>query len=322
MRLCRFTLDDLILVGFYADDHVIPIDQAAEAYSEDVGIELLLPTTGELLELLPPDGSAFAALCDLSDWVEELDVIERDELAIPLDDVQLLVPIGNPRKLFLLAGNYAAHVLERGGIAAERAETFPYLFMKPPSTTLTHPGDPIVLPRISPDHVDWECELAAVIGRKCHAVSEDASLGYVAGYTIVNDISDRKFQPNPERKPRDRDRFFDWLHGKWHDTFCPMGPCILTADSVDDPQAFSLRLSVNGDVKQNATTAQMIFSVAAIVSFISQFVTLEPGDIISTGTPSGVGSATGTYLKPGDVVRATISGIGSLENPVESEDEI
>src|SRR5438132_2451934 len=102
MRLCRFSLDDLILAGFYADDHVIPIDQAAEAYCEDIGVELLLPTTGDLLDLLPPDGSAFKALCDLSEWVEELDIVQRDELAIAIDDVQLLVPIGNPSKLLLL----------------------------------------------------------------------------------------------------------------------------------------------------------------------------------------------------------------------------
>jgi len=321
MRLCRFNLDDLILAGFYADDHVIPIDQAAEAYCEDVGVELLLPTTGDLIDLLPPDGSAFRDLCDLSEWVEELDIVERDELATPIDDVQLLVPIGNPRKLFLLAGNYAAHVAERGGSAAERAETFPYFFMKPPTTTLTHPGNPVILPRISPDHIDWECELGVVMGRRCRAVGEGEALAYVAGYTVVNDISDRKFHPNPGRITRERDKFFDWQHGKWHDTFCPMGPCILTADSVEQPQALGLRLTVNGEVKQNATTAQMVFPVAAIISFLSQFVTLEPGDIISTGTPSGVGSATGTYLKPGDVVRATISGIGTLENPVESEDE-
>jgi len=193
--------------------------------------------------------------------------------------------------------------------------------MKPPSTTLTHPGDPVILPRISPDHIDWECELGVVIGRRCRGVPEDTALDYVAGYTVVNDISDRRFQPNPNRTPRDRDRFFDWLHGKWHDTFCPMGPCILTADTVDDPQALSLQLSVNGELKQDGSTAEMIFPVAAIVSFLSQLVTLEPGDIIATGTPSGVGSPSGTYLKPGDVIRATISGIGTLENPVEAEEE-
>ena len=320
MRLCRFALDDLILTGFYNDDHVIPIDQAAEAYSEDLGVEFVLPTTNDLIDLLPPDGTSYPALCDLHDWVESLDIIRREELAIAIDDVRLLVPIKSPCKLLLLAGNYAAHVAERGGIAAERSETFPYVFMKPPSTTLTHPGEPVIIPRISPDHVDWECELGVIIGRRCRRVEEAEALDYVAGYTVVNDISDRKFQPNPGRKPRERDRFFDWLHGKWHDSFCPMGPCVLTADSVEDPQDFSVRLTVNGEVKQNASTAQMVFPVAAIVSFLSQFVTLEPGDIISTGTPSGVGSSTGTYLKPGDILRASISGIGTLENPVESDE--
>jgi 2,4-diketo-3-deoxy-L-fuconate hydrolase len=321
MRLCRFHLDEMVLTGFYGDDHVIPIDQAAEAYAEDVGVDLVLPTTDDLLELLPPDGASFKTLLDLADWLEGLDLLARQELAVATEEVKLLVPIGAPRKLLLLAGNYAAHVAERGGTTAERAETFPYVFMKPPTTTLTHPGDPVVIPRISPDHIDWECELGVVIGRRCRAVPESAALRYVAGYTVVNDISDRKFAPNPQRKTRERDRFFDWQHGKWHDTFCPIGPCILSADAVDDPQSLAIRLSVNDEIKQEATTAQMVFPVAAIVSFLSQFVTLEPGDIISTGTPSGVGSATGTYLKPGDVIRATIEEIGTLENPVAAEDE-
>ena len=112
--------------------------------------------------------------------------------------------------MLFLAGNYAKHVAERGGTAAERDETFPYVFMKPPSTTLTHPGDPIVIPRVSPDQIDWECELGVVIGRRCRHVDEDEALDYVAGYTVVNDISDRSFKPNPDRKPRERDKFFDW----------------------------------------------------------------------------------------------------------------
>src|SRR5262249_17853335 len=111
MRLCRFVLDDLVLAGFYSEDHVIPIHQATEAYCEDVGVEMVLPNTGELLELLPPDGAAFTKLCDLSEWVEALDVNEREELSIPIDEIRLLVPIGNPRKLLLLAGNYAAHII-------------------------------------------------------------------------------------------------------------------------------------------------------------------------------------------------------------------
>ncbi len=319
MRLCRFSLDDLILTGFFSDDRVIPIDQAVDAYAEEAGTEVELPATDDLLDLLPPDGSSFQAARDLAAWLETLDEVTFDELSVPLGDVRLLTPIGSPRKILLLAGNYAAHVVERGGSVAEREETFPYVFMKPPTTTLSHPGDTVLIPRGSPDHVDWECELGVVIGRRCRGVSEAEALDHVAGYTVINDITDRKFQPNPGRKPRERDKFFDWLHGKWHDTFCPVGPCILSADAVADPQTFPLRLTVNGEVKQSATTGQMVFPVAAIVSFISQFVTLEPGDLIATGTPSGVGSATGTYLKPGDVVRASVGGIGTLENPIGSE---
>jgi 2,4-diketo-3-deoxy-L-fuconate hydrolase len=321
MRVCRFRFDDLILTGFYDDNVVIPLDQAAEMYSRETGDELLLSSTEDLLDLLPPAGESYAMARELDAWIEGHDVITRDELTIPVEEVQLLVPLPNPSKLLFLAGNYAKHVAERGGTAAEREETFPYVFMKPPSTTLTHPGDPIEIPAASPDHIDWECELGVVIGRRCRDVTEAEALDYVAGYTVVNDISDRGFRPNPGRKARERDKFFDWQHGKWHDTFCPMGPCILSADAVDDPQDLPIKLTVNGQIKQEATTAEMVFPVAAVISFLSRFLTLEPGDVIATGTPSGVGSSTGTYLKPGDLVRATIAPIGTLENPVEAEAE-
>src|SRR5579863_5966082 len=132
MRVCRFGFDEMVLTGFYADEHVIPIDQAAEAYSRDSGVELLLPSTEELIDLLPPDGSSYEAASELSAWIEQLDLISRDELTIRTRDVRLLVPVGNPPKLLFLAGNYAKHVAERGGTAAERDETFPYVFMKPP----------------------------------------------------------------------------------------------------------------------------------------------------------------------------------------------
>lgn len=319
MRLCRFSLDDTTLTGFYLDDRVVPVDQACDAYCDERGVELLLPSTDELLDLLPPDGPSHLACSELSAWVEGLDDDALAELAIPVEDVRLLVPVPRPNKILLLAGNYAAHVAERGGQGAERSETFPYVFLKPPSTTLTHPFDPIVIPTSSPDHIDWECELGVVIGRECRDVAEEDALDHVAGYTVVNDVTDRKFTPNPSRKARERDKFFDWLHGKWHDTFCPVGPCILSADEAGEPQAFRLQLTVNDEVKQDGTTAQMVFPVASVIAFLSSFVTLEPGDIISTGTPSGVGSASGTYLKPGDVVVASIDRIGRLENPIVAE---
>ena len=317
MRLCRFLFDDLALVGFYADDRVIPLAQAVEAYGAANDEELSLAEADDLLPFLPPAGADHEAARALAAWIEGLEESVLAELAIPVSEVTLLPPVVRPGKVLMLAGNYAAHVAERDGTPAERAETFPYLFMKP-SGAIIGPGEAIRLPAISPDHIDWECELGVVIGARCRAVAEADALGYVAGYTVINDVTDRKFTPNPGRKPRERDRFFDWLHGKWHDTFCPIGPCLLSADAVPDPQALALRLAVNGEIKQDGTTGQMVFPVAALIAFASGFMTLEPGDILGTGTPAGVGSAKGTYLRPGDVVEATIAGIGTLRNPVEA----
>ncbi len=320
MRLCRFQIDDMTLVGFYAEERgVIPFDQAAEYAAEVANLDIPPGAGDDLLDYLPPDGPAHQAAFLLDGWLQTLPQPARDELTIPLDAIQLLVPVPNPPKLLLLAGNYPKHVQERGGLAAEREATFPYVFMKPPSTTLTHPGDPIVLPALSPDFIDWECELAIVIGRGGRDITELQALEHVAGYTVINDVSDRKFKPNPGRTARPRDDHFDWLHGKWHDTFCPCGPCVLAADLDVDPQAFRLQLSVNGQTKQDGRTADMIFPVPAIIAFISSFVSLEPGDLIATGTPSGVGSARGEYLRKGDHVVASIDGIGRLENPVIDE---
>lgn len=316
MRLCRYAIHGEVQVGFYRDDRVIPLRSAAQAHAAAKHVETPIPPGANLLDHLPPLGASASATAALAAWVEGLDPACLDRLALPLAEVRLLVPVPRPPKLLLLAGNYAAHVAERGGTVAEREETFPYVFTKPPSTTLTHPGAPIVVPAESPDHVDWEAELGVVIGRGGRDIPEAAALGHVAGYTVVNDISDRKFTPNPGRKPRERDKFFDWLHGKWHDTFCPMGPCLASTAAIPDPQALGIRLTVNGATKQDGSTGQMIFPVAAIIAFLSRWVTLEPGDIISTGTPSGVGSSTGTYLQPGDTVVATIDRIGALSNPV------
>jgi 2-keto-4-pentenoate hydratase/2-oxohepta-3-ene-1,7-dioic acid hydratase in catechol pathway len=315
MRLSRYEYRGTIQLGFYFDNVVVGLADAAKACGGEVAAAGALWSSVELMRFLPPDGDAFGKAQALAKFVDGLDDVARARLSIPADHVRLLAPIARPTAIFLLAGNYAAHIEEGGKKAAARQETFPYVFMKPP-TTVTNPGDPVKIPAVSPHSIDWECELGVVIGRSCKNVSEADALKYVAGYTVVNDISDRKFRPNPGRSKRDNDQFFDWLHGKWHDTFCPFGPCIRSADSLIDPQTLTLELRVNGSVKQHANTALMIFPVAAVIEFISSFVTLEPGDIISTGTPAGVGSATGTFLKRGDLLEAEISGIGLLRNPV------
>ncbi len=135
---------------------------------------------------------------------------------------------------------------------------------------------------------------------------------------MVNDISDRKYKPFPERKPRERDAFFDWQHGKWHDGFCPMGPCVTSARTLA-PDRLRVTLRVNGETRQDGTTAQMIFPVAAIIEFISRSLTLEPGDVIATGTPAGVGMTTNTFLRPGDTLDAEVEGIGVLHNVMAEE---
>lgn len=311
MRLCRYRIDagDEPKFAAYFDDHIVDLGNAARL------MRASSPDPSSLLELLP-GGELHSAAAELSQGVAATSSDGLGGIAKPAADVQFLTPIPNPSKILLLAGNYSKHIEEGGGKAEERAKTFPYVFMKP-ITTLNNPGDPIRIPSVSPDNIDWELELGVIIGRRCQGVSEADALQYVAGYTVVNDISDRVFRPNPGRNERPKDGFFDWLHGKWHDTFCPMGPCVLPADECPDPQALKMTLKVNGAVEQDASTADMVFPVAAIVSFVSSFVTLEPGDIISTGTPDGVGHPKGKHLRPGDVVEAAIEGIGVLRNPVE-----
>ena len=156
---------------------------------------------------------------------------------------------------------------------------------------------------------DYEAELVAVIGRGGRHIAREDALAAVFGYCCGNDATERAWQ---HRTPQ-------WVLGKSFDTHAPFGPWITTADETPDPHALAIRCLVNDEVRQDATTAQMVFPVAAVVSFLSRFVTLEPGDLIATVTPSGVGSATGRYLKPGDVVRASVTGIGTLENPFTAE---
>lgn len=166
--------------------------------------------------------------------------------------------------------------------------------------------------------IDWEIELGVVIGRLASHVTPAEAKDYIFGYTIINDISERKFSPGPRSKERSGDEWFDWLNGKWHDTFAPIGPVVVTADEVPNPQALRMSLDINSLVYQSASTAQMLDDVFTLVAFFSRIMTLEPGDIIATGTPAGVGAAKGRFLKPGDVVKATIEGLGTLINPVEA----
>lgn len=319
MRLCRFESNGSTILGLYEDDVVIDLSEALAAISKPTLSEALAFQT-DWVELLPPDSAIWAELIacqkDLALWTEVFAGKRRAGTPVKgvweQSQVRMLPPIGRPNKLLLLAGNYVEHVHEQGDKSAEREKTFPYIFSKPPSTTLIGSGGAFFIPEASPNKIDYELELAVIVGRRARNVSAANALQHVAGYTVINDISDRGFRPNPNREERPRDKFFDWLHGKWHDGSCPCGPCFVTADAIPDPNQLSMQLSIDGEVRQDASTEQQVFSVAETLSFISHLLTLEPGDIISTGTPAGVGNATGRYLQSGHTVRASIESIGTL----------
>ena len=230
---------------------------------------------------------------------------------------QLLAPIQRPPKLRALAGNFQEHIKEAGHPAVNKARITPRPFIMP-STCIVGPNQPVILPTTS-QTIDWELELLIVIGEGGKNISVDNAMKHVAGYAIFNDISARTLNIAQGRDERNGDWFFDWLLGKWLDSFAPMGPYVVTCDEVTDPHNLAMKLYVNDQLKQNGNTSQMIFNTPEIVAFFSDFITLEPGDVIATGTPSGVGHSTNTFLKAGDVIRGEIEMLGSLVNPVQSE---
>jgi 2-keto-4-pentenoate hydratase/2-oxohepta-3-ene-1,7-dioic acid hydratase in catechol pathway len=235
---------------------------------------------------------------------------------IPLNSVKLLAPLQRPGKIIALAGNYSEHIKEAGlslGLSdSPRQTTIPRPFLKP-STCLLNPGDQIPWPVYS-EKIDYELELGVVIGKKIKCVEITDALKAVAGYTIVNDVSARNATFAKGRVKRPWDEFYDWLIGKWADGFLPMGPYLATRDEIPNIQNLKMELKVNHETRQKANTNQMIYSVADIVSFLSQIMTLEPGDIIATGTPAGVAMASGKFLNAGDKIEGTIESLGTLTN--------
>jgi len=244
------------------------------------------------------------------------ELAESTDIMIPLEQVKLLAPIPRPSKVIALAGNYSEHVKEAGlalGLSdSPRKTTVPRPFLMP-ATVVIGPNEEISWPAYS-EQIDYEIELAVIIGKQAKYVKPESALECVAGYTICNDVSARSVTFKKNRAARPWDEFYDWLNGKWADGFLPMGPYLLTADAVENVQNLKMMLKVNGEVRQKANTSQMIHPVADIVSFLSYIMTLEPGDIIATGTPSGVAMATGRFLQPGDTIECTIEKLGTLTN--------
>ena len=227
-----------------------------------------------------------------------------------IDKLELVAPIPRPRKNIMCMGeNYAEHAREaaeaRGRTVSQPEHAI--IFTKAPTTANGPYGDIVIDPAVS-EQVDWEAELGVIIGRTGKNIREEEALDYVFGYTVLNDVSARDLQFQHKQ----------FFKGKSIDGYCPMGPWIVTADEVADPQQLPIRLRVNGVVKQDANTSMMIFSVRRIIAVLSKGMTLEAGDIIATGTPSGVGFARNPpeFLKAGDVVETEIDGIGLMRNGV------
>lgn len=252
----------------------------------------------------PNDMPAFLAAGDSARQALQA-LIDADAPRIALTDVTLLAPIPSPGKLLGVGLNYADHIGETG---LEKPE-YPTFFTKQ-STCVIGPGAAIHIPPIS-DKVDYEGELAIVIGQRCKNVSVENARSVIAGYTICNDVTVRDWQA---RTPT-------WTLGKSFDTHGPLGPWLITADEIADPHNLTLKTWVDGELRQNANTGEMIFNCYELIAYLSQVMTLEPGDVISTGTPAGVGVKMKPrgYLQPGQTVRIEIEGIGTLSNPVIAE---
>jgi len=253
------------------------------------------------------DGRSYSSVRELLPLLDELCVWASQQFdagneVLPLKTLELGPPVPDPDKILCLGVNYREHAAE----AQQELPVVPLIFAKF-RNSLTGPTSPILLPRVS-KLIDYEGELAVIIGKRCKAVTEQEALQYVAGYSIINDVTARDIQAQTSQ----------WTAGKALDTFAPMGPGIVPTSQITDPQTLTLITRVNGQEVQHESTANMIFSVASALAFLSSLMTLEPGDILATGTPSGVGfkRTPPLFLQDGDVVEVEIERIGRLRNPV------
>jgi acylpyruvate hydrolase len=315
MRLLTYEFQGRIRLGAEQDGHVVDLNR---------GYALLLATRGavdfqaQADRELPADMRGFLDLWDHSlPRAKEVLALARNvrgsEGALaravihPPQAVRLCAPILNPRKIICLGLNYRGHLPEFNA----DIPTEPILFSKY-ATAIIGPEDPILLPGVSKE-VDYEAELAFMIARRGRHIAKALALEYVAGYTIMNDVSARDYQM---RKPGGQ-----WMSGKTFDTFAPLGPALVTQEDIPDPHLLDLVCTVSGERMQSSNTKHLIFSVPDIVAYCSHIFTLEPGDVIATGTPGGVGFARKPprFLKDGDVVVIEIQGIGALRNTVRSD---
>jgi 2-keto-4-pentenoate hydratase/2-oxohepta-3-ene-1,7-dioic acid hydratase in catechol pathway len=284
-------------VGLIVDESVVDVSSALGV----AGMQFLITNFGDLRE--------------------DLDRLRggagKPDVWLKLNEIKLVAPIERPGKIICLAGNYREHISESGFVVPESETVFTQQLFLKPSTTIIGNDDEIVIGNNNVK-VGWETELAVIIGKGGRNIPAESAFDHVFGYTIVNDVSERGLNSKIQnRHKREMDRFLDWLAGKWFDTFAPCGPWIVTADEVDDPHKLEIKLTINGDLRQHGNTRDMIFSIPEQIAYASSIMTLEPGDIISTGTPAGAGiGGAATSLENGDTLICEIERIGTLKNRV------
>jgi len=301
LKLAHYVKNEKTTVGMARNGLLFDVREASQ--------RLALPIRKDLLTI---DQFLSAGAIGSLQQVEEK--ITGTSYGVPVDSVKLLSPIQNPEKILLIAVNYRSHSREQN----MEPPTSPYVFAKF-KNALIGPGDPILIPKAS-RKVDWEVEFAVIIGKAGKYIAKEDSMNYVAGYAIANDVSFRDFQYSTKLPDGETGLGLNWLKGKGLDSSFPLGPWLVTKDEIPNPHKLEISLSVNGKRKQRSNTSEMIFKIESLIEYISAGITLQPGDIISTGTPGGVAAATGgPFLKDGDIVEGSIDRIGTLTNPVRAE---
>lgn len=332
-KLLTFEFRGLLSVGMLIGDNIFPLEKAYDFFSEQTGKKPLpAPAQPWTMLYLLENSPLFFELCSaLAEfYAARAQDPEVSRFIFHPAELNIKAPILYPQKVLNAGANYYDHNLEMGVPAFDKAQAQPFFFYKGMKNCIIGHKEPIRLPRVA-KYIDWEAELAVVIGKRCKDVSAKDARSYVAGYTILNDISAR------DKMIREGQLFFfDWFANKGNDTFAPTGPYIVPAAFIPDPHNLRIRCLLNGQVMQDSSTSKMIWSVDEIIEYVSTVVTLEPGDIIATGSPGGVGMAKGLSLKPGefkklfdhmysgggmflksgDTLISEIEKIGSLENPV------
>jgi len=297
MKLVTFQVKNQPHLGVLENDQIINVQSAYRAMVNDP----IATFVDNMISLLKQGQAGLAQVNDIVDFAKS----NPSDFFYRVPEVTLRAPVLNPGKIICLGRNYAAHAAEGGA----GPPPHPMLFYKPASALLGA-GGTIIIPPVT-TKVDYEGELAVIIGRRCKQVPPEEALDYVAGYTIANDVSARDLQR----------RTSQFAAGKMADTFAPLGPALVTRDEIPDPGSLSIKTTLNGQVMQDGTTSHMIFDVPFTISYISQIATLDAGDVILTGTPEGVGFARTppVFLKEGDVISVEIEGLGILTNQVKNQ---